>query len=209
MADKKQLILVVEGTAALGPYWRTIVSDYLEKVIRYSYGRILDLGISNYMFMGSEQAMFIQIETHSSPSVIVSLWLYGGGSQTWTTSPTVNKLFQPTCFQAICIFRLRSDITTTPNNIPNPNANPIPISISTVFHTHNRKSFEKQWASAESEASLLKKTNVTFQDDMLKPFKFIHVWEVVKRSIRWKELATHEDIANPPKRSRTSSYSSS
>ncbi|XP_023746257.1 mediator of RNA polymerase II transcription subunit 25 isoform X1 [Lactuca sativa] len=34
MADKKQLILVVEGTAALGPYWRTIVSDYLEKVIR-------------------------------------------------------------------------------------------------------------------------------------------------------------------------------
>ncbi|KAL4590774.1 hypothetical protein LXL04_003717 [Taraxacum kok-saghyz] len=34
MTDKKQLILVVEGTAALGPYWRTIVSDYLEKVIR-------------------------------------------------------------------------------------------------------------------------------------------------------------------------------
>ncbi|CAI9290123.1 unnamed protein product [Lactuca saligna] len=32
---------------------------------------------------------------------------------------------------------------------------------------------------------------------------------VVKRSIRWKELATHEQIANPPKRSRTSSYSSS
>ncbi|CAH1415953.1 unnamed protein product [Lactuca virosa] len=44
---------------------------------------------------------------------------------------------------------------------------------------------------------------------MLKPFKFIHVWEVVKRSIRWRELATHEEIANPPKRSRTSSYSSS
>nr|KAJ0212120.1 hypothetical protein LSAT_V11C400164310 [Lactuca sativa] len=34
MEDKKQLILVVEGTAALGPYWRTIVSDYLEIVIR-------------------------------------------------------------------------------------------------------------------------------------------------------------------------------
>ncbi|KAI3763881.1 hypothetical protein L2E82_13879 [Cichorium intybus] len=34
MADKKQLVLVVEGTAALGPYWRTIVTDYLEKVIR-------------------------------------------------------------------------------------------------------------------------------------------------------------------------------
>ncbi|CAI9283077.1 unnamed protein product [Lactuca saligna] len=35
---------------------------------------------------------------------------------------------------------------------------------------------------------------------MLKRFKFTHVWEAVKRSIRWKELATHEDIANPPKR---------
>ncbi|KAI3497907.1 hypothetical protein L1887_33525 [Cichorium endivia] len=34
MAEKKQLVLVVEGTAALGLYWRTIVSDYLEKVIR-------------------------------------------------------------------------------------------------------------------------------------------------------------------------------
>ncbi|CAH1445904.1 unnamed protein product [Lactuca virosa] len=69
--------------------------------------------------------------------------------------------------------------------------------------------FEKQWASGESKTSLLKKTHATFQGDMLKPFKFIHVWEVVKRNIRWKEFATHEDIANPPKRSRTSSYSSS
>ncbi|CAH1434959.1 unnamed protein product [Lactuca virosa] len=44
---------------------------------------------------------------------------------------------------------------------------------------------------------------------MLKPFKFIHVWEVVKKSIMWKELVTYEDVINPPKRSRTSSYSSS
>ncbi|KAI3699196.1 hypothetical protein L2E82_43318 [Cichorium intybus] len=33
MAVTKQLVLVVEGTAALEPYWRTIVSDYLEKII--------------------------------------------------------------------------------------------------------------------------------------------------------------------------------
>lgn len=32
---EKQLILVVEGTAAMGPYWSTIVSDYLEKIIRF------------------------------------------------------------------------------------------------------------------------------------------------------------------------------
>ncbi|KAL8248596.1 hypothetical protein R6Q59_005464 [Mikania micrantha] len=34
MADKKQLIVVVEGTAALGGHWRTIFSDYLQKLIR-------------------------------------------------------------------------------------------------------------------------------------------------------------------------------
>ncbi|CAH1448811.1 unnamed protein product [Lactuca virosa] len=69
--------------------------------------------------------------------------------------------------------------------------------------------YEKQWASRESKASLLKKTHATFQDDTQKYFKFIHVWEVVKRSLRWRELATHEEIANPPKRSRASSHSSS
>ncbi|XAR65400.1 hypothetical protein NMG60_11009519 [Bertholletia excelsa] len=31
---KKQLIVVIEGTAALGPYWRTILADYLEDIIR-------------------------------------------------------------------------------------------------------------------------------------------------------------------------------
>ncbi|PIN17547.1 hypothetical protein CDL12_09792 [Handroanthus impetiginosus] len=30
----KQLIVAVEGTAAIGPFWQTIVSDYLEKIIR-------------------------------------------------------------------------------------------------------------------------------------------------------------------------------
>ncbi|KAF3615314.1 hypothetical protein FXO37_35556 [Capsicum annuum] len=32
MVDK--LIVAVEGTAALGPYWKTILSDYLDKIIR-------------------------------------------------------------------------------------------------------------------------------------------------------------------------------
>ncbi|KAJ8445284.1 hypothetical protein Cgig2_024490 [Carnegiea gigantea] len=31
---EKQLIIVVEGTAAMGPFWNTVVSDYLEKIIR-------------------------------------------------------------------------------------------------------------------------------------------------------------------------------
>lgn len=44
-SELKQLIVVVEGTAALGPYWQTIVSDYLLKIIRFlSFSSILILG---------------------------------------------------------------------------------------------------------------------------------------------------------------------
>ncbi|XVF03439.1 hypothetical protein REPUB_Repub04eG0261600 [Reevesia pubescens] len=31
---EKQLIVAVEGTAAMGPYWQIVVSDYLDKIIR-------------------------------------------------------------------------------------------------------------------------------------------------------------------------------
>ncbi|KAK4410344.1 Mediator of RNA polymerase II transcription subunit [Sesamum angolense] len=34
----KQLIVAVEGTAAIGPFWQTIVSDYLDKIIRCFWG---------------------------------------------------------------------------------------------------------------------------------------------------------------------------
>jgi len=33
----KQLIVEVEGAAALGPYWQTIVTGYLENIIRFEY----------------------------------------------------------------------------------------------------------------------------------------------------------------------------
>lgn len=34
-AADRQLVVAVEGTAALGPYWSTIVSEYVEKIVRY------------------------------------------------------------------------------------------------------------------------------------------------------------------------------
>ncbi|KAK9051117.1 hypothetical protein SSX86_027743 [Deinandra increscens subsp. villosa] len=68
MADKKQLILVVEGTAALGPYWRTIVSDYLEKVIRSfcdndslkSPGTVAELALIMFNSHGSYSSCLVQ-----------------------------------------------------------------------------------------------------------------------------------------------------
>ncbi|KAI3744300.1 hypothetical protein L1987_57378 [Smallanthus sonchifolius] len=68
MADKKQLILVVEGTAALGPYWRTIVSDYLEKGIRSfcdndslkSPGTVAELALIMFNSHGSYSSCLVQ-----------------------------------------------------------------------------------------------------------------------------------------------------
>ncbi|KAG2292511.1 hypothetical protein Bca52824_039180 [Brassica carinata] len=41
-SEMKQLIVVAEGTAALGPYWQTILSDYLHKIIRSFCGSELN-----------------------------------------------------------------------------------------------------------------------------------------------------------------------
>lgn len=34
MAEKK-LVVIIEGTAAMGPFWKSILSDYLEEIVRY------------------------------------------------------------------------------------------------------------------------------------------------------------------------------
>jgi hypothetical protein len=35
MAPERQLVVAVEGTAALGPYWPAIAAEYVEKIVRY------------------------------------------------------------------------------------------------------------------------------------------------------------------------------
>lgn len=42
MAEKQQLIVAVEGTAAMGHFWQTVLSDYLEKIIRCLCGNELN-----------------------------------------------------------------------------------------------------------------------------------------------------------------------
>ncbi|KAI3811910.1 hypothetical protein L1987_16606 [Smallanthus sonchifolius] len=68
MAEKKQLVLVVEGTAALCPHWQTIVSDYLEKVIRKFCGNeamettssIVELALVQFNAHGSYSSCLVQ-----------------------------------------------------------------------------------------------------------------------------------------------------
>jgi hypothetical protein len=40
MASERQLVVVVEGTAALGPYWSAIAAEYVEKIVRYALRRL-------------------------------------------------------------------------------------------------------------------------------------------------------------------------
>uniref|UniRef100_F6HFQ1 Mediator of RNA polymerase II transcription subunit 25 n=1 Tax=Vitis vinifera TaxID=29760 RepID=F6HFQ1_VITVI len=47
---EKQLVVAVEGTAAMGPYWQAVVSDYLDKIIRYFCGNELAGQVCLYFF---------------------------------------------------------------------------------------------------------------------------------------------------------------
>ena len=40
MSPERQLVVVVEGTAALGPYWPAIAAEYVEKIVRYAPRRL-------------------------------------------------------------------------------------------------------------------------------------------------------------------------
>ncbi|KAB1221118.1 Mediator of RNA polymerase II transcription subunit 25 [Morella rubra] len=66
---EKQLIVAVEGTAAMGPYWQTIVSDYLEKIIRCFCGNesngqvvhVLEMSLFNRCFRIESKEFHVRI----------------------------------------------------------------------------------------------------------------------------------------------------
>jgi hypothetical protein len=47
MAAERQLVVAVEGTAALGPYWSAILGDYVEKIVRYARAPLAPLLFSS------------------------------------------------------------------------------------------------------------------------------------------------------------------
>ncbi|KAC9456378.1 hypothetical protein E3N88_45798 [Mikania micrantha] len=62
MPEKKQLVLVVEATAALGPYWWTIVSDYLQEIITYqeATSSIVQLALVQFHAHGSYSSCLVK-----------------------------------------------------------------------------------------------------------------------------------------------------
>ncbi|KAK4766069.1 hypothetical protein SAY87_007711 [Trapa incisa] len=90
---EKQLIVAVEGTAAMGPYWKTVISDYLEKIIRSFAGNdsigqkttSVNVELSLIMFTshGSYSASLVQRSGWTRDVDIFLQWLlaipFGGG----------------------------------------------------------------------------------------------------------------------------------
>ncbi|KAB5544741.1 hypothetical protein DKX38_012853 [Salix brachista] len=89
MADK-QLIVTVEGTAAMGPFWSTIVSDYLEKIIRCYCGNETSGQASKNLILSilttltwikpptsSVDLSLVTFNSHGSYSGVVSCLCYG------------------------------------------------------------------------------------------------------------------------------------
>ncbi|KAJ6721103.1 MEDIATOR OF RNA polymerase II TRANSCRIPTION SUBUNIT 25 [Salix viminalis] len=82
---EKQLIVAVEGTAAMGPFWSIIVSDYLEKIIRCYYGNELlgqkvpnsnvELSIVTFNSHGSYSACLVQRSGWTRDVDIFLQWL--------------------------------------------------------------------------------------------------------------------------------------
>ncbi|CAN8313269.1 unnamed protein product [Cochlearia groenlandica] len=92
-SEVKQLIVVAEGTAALGPYWHTIVSDYLEKIIRSfcagevngerNTGSVVELSLVIFNSHGSYCACLVQRSGWTRDVDTFMHWLssiqFGGG----------------------------------------------------------------------------------------------------------------------------------
>ena len=68
----KRLIVVVESTAAMGPYWETILRDYLDKIIRFFFSKPLSLNINNLIVLlsVSELSQFISLLVSITPLAI-------------------------------------------------------------------------------------------------------------------------------------------
>ncbi|KAH9315691.1 hypothetical protein KI387_024318, partial [Taxus chinensis] len=69
-----QLILVIEGTAALGPYWSLLRSEYIDKIIRSFSGNELGSQKSSGPFIEMALIVFYSHGPHSVCSVQRSPW---------------------------------------------------------------------------------------------------------------------------------------
>nr|GMD13575.1 mediator of RNA polymerase II transcription subunit 25-like [Ipomoea batatas] len=90
---EKQLIIAVEGTAAMGPYWSSIVTDYLEKIIRCfcgaeagsqkPSGANVEFGLVMFNSHGSYSACLVQRSGWTRDIDLFLHWLtslhFGGG----------------------------------------------------------------------------------------------------------------------------------
>ncbi|KAI3502633.1 hypothetical protein L1887_30832 [Cichorium endivia] len=113
MAEAKQLVLVVEGTDALRPHWPTIVSNYLEKVIR-SYCAFL-ITRSSWTKNVNTFMEWVQSVNFTGVTLFGAAATAEGLGEALMMFPYVNG-FHPDCVQKHCILVAASN----PCSVPTP-----------------------------------------------------------------------------------------
>lgn len=173
---EKQLIVAVEGTAAMGPYWQTIVSDYIEKIIRCFCGNELngqkpsapnfELSLVMFNAHGSYSAFLVQRTGWTRDIDIFLQWLSavpfaGGGFSDVAIAEGLAE--------ALMMFSIAQNGSQTHQNVEgqkhciliaasNPNPLPTPVYQPLLQNLEQRENNEVQTESRLSDAETIAKS---------------------------------------------------
>ncbi|CAN6445982.1 unnamed protein product [Victoria cruziana] len=217
MQEKQQLIVVVEGTAAMGPFWNTIISDYLDKIIRYFHGNELPGQVSNgnielalvvFHAHGPYTACLVQRSGWTRDVDVFMNWLSsitftgGGFSESAVCeglaevllmfhSANLNQLPQVVEIQKHCILIAAS----------NPHPLPTPVSLPTTQELEQKESSEVKSEGRLCDAEAVAKAFVQCHASLsvISPKqlpKLKAIYNAAKRSTRVAEAAV-ENSKNP------------
>ncbi|OMP06820.1 Mediator complex, subunit Med25, von Willebrand factor type A [Corchorus olitorius] len=173
---EKQLIVAVEGTAAMGPYWHTVVSDYLDKIIRcFCSGELngqktstsnVELSLVTFNTHGSYCACLVQRSGWTKDVDIFLQWLSaipfaGGGFNDAAIAEGLSE--------ALMMFSVASNGNQTQQNVDgqrhcilvsasNPYPLPTPVYRPQIQNLEQTENIEAQTESRLSDAETVAKS---------------------------------------------------
>ncbi|KAF3781629.1 Mediator of RNA polymerase II transcription subunit 25 [Nymphaea thermarum] len=218
MQEKQQLIVVVEGTAAMGPFWNIILSDYLDKIVRYFHGNELtgqkissgnvELALVVFHAHGPYAACLVQRSGWTRDLDVFMNWLSsitftgGGFSESAVCeglaealmmfhSANLNQLPQAVEIQKHCILIAAS----------NPHPLPTPVSLPTTQELEQKENSEVKAEGRLCDAEAVAKAFVQCHASLsvVSPKqlpKLKAIYNVAKRSSRVAEAAV-DNSKNP------------
>ncbi|KDP29373.1 hypothetical protein JCGZ_18294 [Jatropha curcas] len=173
---EKQLIVAVEGSAAMGPFWQSILSDYLEKIIRSFVGSDLtgqkpatstvELSLVTFYAHGSYSACLVQRSGWTRDIDIFLQWLscipFAGGGfndaaiaeglsealMMFPFAPNASQAQQNTDAQRHCVLVAAS----------NPHSLPTPVYRPQIQNLEQSENIDLQTESRLSDAETVAKS---------------------------------------------------